>query len=254
MKNTPLDPETIARLERTQSEMPPAPRRNNDAKPVFDFAVMEKLAAEPVRHVAPASSPRKRPIPRLSIENGWGERVIEDKDGERTSPEWAAAFRRAAPVIEAGGIVILHGRRGNGKTTLAADIARSGKWPINGRPLRLDTRQQQTAAYRTAFRFFLDLRATYKASSEECERDVIDQLAQPGLLVLDELQERGESAWENRSLTHLIDARYAGLRSTILIANMPQRDLEATLGPSILDRVREGGARIEMTGPSLRGK
>ena len=66
------------------------------------------------------------------------------------------------------------------------------------------------------------------------------------------MQERGETAFENRLLTHLIDARYGAMRPTIIIANLTAKELGETLGPSIVDRVFEDGKRIDFTWDSYR--
>ena len=139
---------------------------------------------------------------------------------------------------------------------MAAEIARSGRFPydrtagakLTGGPVE----PKRTAVYRTAMGFFLDVRATYKKDSKETERDVIAELTRPGLLVIDELQERGETAFEDRLLTHLIDARYGAMRPTIIIANLTAKELGETLGPSIVDRVFEDGKRIDFTWDSYR--
>jgi hypothetical protein len=186
---------------------------------------------------------------------GWPDRYtggLLDPEGG----EWKAAFAILAPIIERGGIGLLHGKRGAGKTRMAAEIARSGRFPhdstagakLTGGPIE----KKRTAVYRTAISFFLDVRATYKKDSKETERDVIAELARPGLLVIDELQERGETAFENRLLTHLIDARYGARRPTIIIANLAAKELGETLGPSIVDRVFEDGKRIDFTWDSYR--
>lgn len=187
--------------------------------------------------------------------NGWPDRYTGEL-GEPEGGEWKAAFALLSPVIERGGIGLLHGKRGAGKTRMAAEIARSGRFPFDstagakltgGAPER-----KRTAVYRTAMGFFLDVRATYKKNSRETERDVIEALTRPGLLVIDELQERGETPFENRLLTHLIDARYGAKRPTIIIANLTAKELGETLGPSIVDRVFEDGKRIDFTWDSYR--
>jgi DNA replication protein DnaC len=82
--------------------------------------------------------------------------------------------------------------------------------------------------------------------------EIIDRMTEPGLLVIDELQERGETAFEDRLLTHLIDARYGAKRPTILIANLSKDELGKSLGPSIVDRASENGRRIDFTWNSYR--
>jgi hypothetical protein len=203
---------------------------------------------------AGAPAPRRKWHP-IHVSDGWPDRYTGELD-DPEGGEWKASFAMLAPVIERGGIALLHGKRGAGKTRMAAEIARSGHFPhdrtagskLTGGPVE----PKRTAVYRTAMGFFLDVRATYKKDSQETERDVIAALTRPGLLVIDELQERGETAFENRLLTHLVDARYGAMRPTIIIANLTATELGETLGPSIVDRVQEDGKRIEFTWNSYR--
>jgi DNA replication protein DnaC len=172
----------------------------------------------------------------LGVKTGWpaawADRVIA---APPTGEQWLAAARRAQEKINTGGIVLLCGQRGNGKTRLAAEFAiRNG-----------------SSRYRTAMRFFLEIRATF-SNRDVSELDIIDDLAKTDLLVIDEMQERSESDWENRLLTHLIDARYAENRPTILIANMSKRELASSLNTSVIDRIRGNGVTVEFNWESYR--
>jgi DNA replication protein DnaC len=172
----------------------------------------------------------------LGVKTGWptawADRVLA---APPTGEQWLAAARKAQEKINTGGIVLLCGQRGNGKTRLAAEFAiRNG-----------------SSRYRTAMRFFLEIRATF-SNRDVSELDIIDDLAKTDLLVIDEMQERSESDWENRLLTHLIDARYAENRPTILIANMSKRELAASLNTSVIDRIRGNGVTVEFNWESFR--
>lgn len=171
----------------------------------------------------------------LGAKTGWPAKWAEAIQSEPTGDQWKAAFKRGLAAIDKKGILILHGGRGPGKTRMAAELSLyAGK-----------------TRYRTAMRFFIEIRATYGNKSVS-EMDIIDDLVRADLLVLDELQERGETPFEDRLLTHLIDARYAENKPTILIANLTKQEIGASLGLSIIDRVRENGASIEFTWPSFR--
>ena len=81
---------------------------------------------------------------------------------------------------------------------------------------------------------------------------MLQELARARILVLDEIQERGNTEWEDRVLTHLIDKRYGAMLPTILIANLKPNELKERLGPSIIDRMHEGGGLLEIAGQSHR--
>jgi DNA replication protein DnaC len=185
---------------------------------------------------------------RLMSAFGWPDRYLEPLDSPE-GVEWLSALSVANAIIGSGGILILHGKRGTGKTQLAAEVARSKRFPFDA-GTKADPKR--SAHYQTAMRFFLTVRATFKKGSDKTELDIIDRMTEPGLLVIDELQERGETAFEDRLLTHLIDARYGARRPTILIANLRRDELGKALGPSIVDRVHENGKSIDFTWNSYR--
>ena len=251
--------EELARLAKEHEARKP---QADDAGPIAGsvFAALDKLIEEaPDEHEQAELSIEETPRPPkavhpLHVSKGWPEKFTQDL-GEPTGGEWRASFALALPVIERGGIVLMHGRRGPGKTRMAAEIARAGRFPFDqtrGKKLEGNAEPRKSALYRTAMRFFLDIRATYKKDSPTTERDVIDQLSESGLLVQDELQERGDTPFEDRLLTHLIDARYGALRPSIIIANLDEAELGSSLGPSIVDRVFENGMRINFTWNSYR--
>ena len=156
-------------------------------------------------------------------------------------PWWVAKLATLADKMREGGLVALIGNRGTGKTRMAAECVR-------------DVCPQQ-AHYTTAMGLFLRIRATYNKSRGEIgesESEVIREISKIPLLVIDEIQERGGTAWEDRLLTHIIDKRYGAERATILIANLTQSGLVDSIGDSITSRLFETGGIIEFTGPSFR--
>lgn len=185
---------------------------------------------------------------------GWGRKYCRPipLHGE----EWLAAIETARPVIETGGIVVMVGDRGPGKTQMAAELARKGAWPDDRdeftRADGLVVHRGKTALYRRAMDIFLDLRDASKNHVKSSEKEVISKLGNVGLLVVDEFQERGDSEWENRIMKNLLDKRYASERPTIIIANMKRREIFDALGASIVDRATENGKSIEFNWPSYR--
>jgi DNA replication protein DnaC len=172
----------------------------------------------------------------LRTVTGWPDRYRQAVETPPQGEEWLSAFDEAREAVSKGGIVVFYGKRGSGKTRMAAELA-----VIAG-----------SSRYRTAMRFFLTVRATFKRHAEKTELEVIDELATTPLLVLDEIQERGETGFEDRLLTHLIDARYAANLPTVLIANLTKKELAASLGDSIVSRAQENGKSIEFNWESYR--
>lgn len=221
---------------------------------------IDRLLAElPEAHEADAQPEAPAMVPnRLLSAFGWPDRYLEPLDSPEGG-EWLAGLALSHPIIEGGGILILHGKRGTGKTQMAAELARAKRFPVDAGakaepkwPDHYRPDAKRSAHYQTAMRFFLTVRATFKKNSDKTELEIIDRMTEPGLLVIDELQERGETAFEDRLLTHLIDARYGARRPTILIANLTKEQLGPALGPSIIDRASENGKRIDFTWSSYR--
>lgn len=192
------------------------------------------------------------PSPNLvRTSNGWGPKYVEPITP--AGARWLAEFETAKQVVRDCGILVLLGNRGTGKTRMAAEIARLGDWPVdsgewNGHRIEFG----KTALYRRAMDVFLELRDAGKVGSKVSEKDVLAKLENPGLLVIDEFQERGGSEWENRTMTNLLDKRYSAERPTIIIANIKREELKQNLSPSVLDRIRENGRGIVFDWESYR--
>jgi len=157
-----------------------------------------------------------------------------------TSEGWVDMFDRATKEIKRGGILALVGRRGAGKTQMAAELVRD--------------HQRARGRYTTAMELFLRLRASFRKDSTESEREIVRALSRCPVLVIDEAQERGGSEWEDRILTHIIDNRYGAQKPTILIANLTAAEMAAQLGPSICDRIKDAGGMLEFSNESWRGR
>ena len=200
------------------------------------FATLDQLIA-----AAPAAPPVAPRSPQIAPPIAFGTDMpnrYRDAWQRPSDAKWGGHFARAKSVAASGGIIALIGKRGTGKTRLAAEVLRD-KAPERGR-------------YTTAMGLFLRIRASFSKTSPESEAQIIEELARCPLLILDELQERGNTAWEDRLLTHLLDRRYGAMKPTILIANLEPSGLTNTLGDSIVSRLNETGGVLHLDGPSHR--
>lgn len=185
---------------------------------------------------------------------GWGEKYVTPIP--LTGDRWHAVFEEAKAMVSKSALVAFIGGRGPGKTQMAAEIARAGDWPldagewIGGHDGRMQ--RDQTALYRRAMDVFLDLRDANKTGSKVSEKDVLARLEKPGLLVVDEFQERGGSDWENRVISNLLDKRYAAKRPTIIIANFTTDEIRGALSDSVKSRMRENGKAFVFDWESYR--
>jgi len=140
-------------------------------------------------------------------------------------------------VLGDGGLVCILGKRGTGKTQMAASMA-----------LALALHKGLRPSYQRLSDYF----AAVKRSFDTSERDPRRMAAMVPVLVLDECQERYESQFEDLELTRLIDTRYGEKRATVLIANLKPEELAASMGASVSSRIQECGAVIECNWPSYR--
>lgn len=139
----------------------------------------------------------------------------------------------------AGYLFGLLGPRGTGKTQIAVNVGLHRiaiKWPV---------------LYVKTMDIFLWIRSTYN-DENLCELDALSEFLSPSLLIIDEAGERGETAFEDRMLSYLLDKRYDACLDTILIANLTIKAFTESVGPSIIDRIRETGSLIECNWESKR--
>ena len=179
---------------------------------------------------------------------------------ENASPvsgdEWLAHYRQGLATVDSGGIVVMYGAHGTGKTRMAWEIAR--KCTPRDTHIAIpsigwsQSKKERPAIYTTAVGLFLEIRDTFRAESEFSEMQVVKKYTDAGLLVIDEFQERGETDFENKKITTIIDARYAHERPTILITNYTREKLASTLSPAVLDRIRENGCGLYFSWTSYR--
>ena len=152
---------------------------------------------------------------------------------------------RINPHILAGSIIVIIGGEGNGKTALACSYAYS--WYLRGYSFKLGK-----ALYFTMTQLLSAQKAWYGAGSKG--DSPIDRALECGLLVLDEILTTHESPHDQNLMRDLLNRRYADKRTTMLLTNLGDDGLRKALDRPILDRIRDGGALIELKGNSIRGQ
>lgn len=157
------------------------------------------------------------------------------------SKQWSE-FYAATKLFNPGYILALVGGRGNGKTQLAVCIVR--RMCVAMSQLQTENERELAAPiYASAMDIFLSIRDAIRTNLSE--KKAIESYIRPPLLVIDECQERGETAFEDRTLSYIIDKRYAAVRETILIANQTQGEFEKSMGSSVVSRINEtGGIKV----------
>lgn len=135
--------------------------------------------------------------------------------------------------------MVLAGKRGTGKTQLGVEAIRSYCW------------ESLQAKYTKAIDVFLSIR---EGMAEKSERHAVKPYLTPSLLVIDAMEERGETSWEDRMLGYILDRRYDSMLDTILITNQTKERFAESAGASVVSRIHEAGAVIECDWDSFREK
>ncbi len=165
-------------------------------------------------------------------------------NGLRWNPEQMKSFHITNPIIRAGGIVLIHGIRGNGKTQMAAGLGY--EWWNRGYYTK-----RGKARYWTLPDLFAAQKRSFTKST--AKNQPLGLARECGLLILDEIDSDQNSEYDKRELRDLIDARYrADQRPTLFLTNVKPDRLRDALDYSILDRIREDGAIVQLLGTSYR--
>ncbi len=98
----------------------------------------------------------------------------------------------------------------------------------------------------------MECKGSFNDEAVRNEPQVLDSLRRPRLLVLDEIGQRTESGWENRTFLEVLNARYNEKSDTIMTRNLNLKELRQNLGPSLVGRMKEGGGMVECDWPSFR--
>jgi Cdc6-like AAA superfamily ATPase len=149
-----------------------------------------------------------------------------------TGTEWSACLDMMRSKVGSGIIMALIGTRGTGKTQLACEL------------IRENAKRGKSSRFTLAMDIFLAIRASYRKDSTTDEARVTEEFRRPQLLVIDEIQERAETPFEDRILTHLLNHRYNDQKDTLLIGNSTREAFTAAMGPSIVQRLNETGGLV----------
>lgn len=165
-------------------------------------------------------------------------------DGLKWNQHQRAALNTACPLLHSGGIVLIHGIRGNGKTQIGAGLG--CQWWKRGYHI-----QRGKARYWTLPDLFAEQKRSFKESNVGTAP--LQLARECGFLVLDEIDTDQNSEYDKRELRDLIDTRYRDdQKPTLLLTNVKPNGLRDALDYSILDRIREDGAILQLLGTSYR--
>lgn len=153
--------------------------------------------------------------------------------------------------LRSGTLCVLVGGRGTGKTQCAVDVAITHEAYLDAmRGPGPESRNR----YALAVEVFMTIKETYGDDAKRSEKEAVLAFIRPELLIVDEVQEKAGTDWEQRLLTTIVDRRYAAMKDTILIGNMRQTDVQEVLGTSITSRAQETGGIFLADWASFRGR
>jgi len=180
-------------------------------------------------------------ITRKLTTSGFPQRHSEFRPVDSKCEEWAERYERLKPIVLGGGILFFIGKRGTGKTQIATTL--SGYALTNKKRVK----------YLKAYEVFEGLMGRYEKDNNY--RGFIKDIIKVDILIIDALEVRKGSEFENRELNYIIDKRYDNPNATtILIANDTADSLKAFLGVSVFSRTEEVGGVITFNGRSFRKK
>ena len=133
---------------------------------------------------------------------------------------------------DSGCSLVFCGMPGTGKTHLACAIANT----LVG--------QGFSVKYTTALKACNTVKETYSRDSVRTENQALKTFQSPHLLVVDEVGMQFGTDTEKMILYQIINARYEDVLPTIMISNLPEKELSAYIGERCVDRMREGGGAV----------
>lgn len=208
------------------------------------LARMQKAASFPPEEAAKLQAERERRHSDAKIAEltaNWNVPRRQFRAQVSMEGEWGKLLNSLAPKLGTGFLVVLHGTHGGGKTQIGVELMRYQVMKRN-----------KSARFTTAMEFFMSVKQTYRDGAEKDETKLVEEFCKPGFLMVDEIEKRGESVWENNLLFHLFNRRYNDEKDTLLISNLPANELALHLGPSLVSRLNETGGMIPCNWPSRR--
>lgn len=164
-------------------------------------------------------------------------------EGQKRALEFVKFYvEQFAKVSETGRSAIFCGKPGTGKTHLSVGVAlaimATGK----------------SALFTTVQRMVRRVKETYRKDSDESERDVLNMLTYPDLLIIDEIGVQFGSEFEKNLMFEILNERYENRKPTLLLSNLTAQEVRSFLGERIYDRLREdGGQCVSFDWSSYRG-
>jgi len=152
-------------------------------------------------------------------------------------PKWLKGFTKLCEIAYAGGIAIIVGTHGNGKTQAGFEL------------IKLFCSKGQDALYSIALKINEDIMDAMHAGQN---KTATLRFEKPKLLVIDEADKKFETEFARRKFNAMISERHRYEMPTVIIGNWTLAQAQNVLGLSIVDRTNEGGGVIKFDWESFR--
>lgn len=106
--------------------------------------------------------------------------------------------------------------------------------------------------YTTCQGLIQSIRATWGKDGEGREREVVDEFAEVGFLVIDEIGVQAGTDNEKALLFEIIDRRYSDMRPTLFVTNLDKAEFQAFIGDRLWDRLVEVASWVPFAWDSYR--
>jgi DNA replication protein DnaC len=192
------------------------------------------------------------------VPKNWSRRTLDTLETAFAADKLTVRYVRYArawldEAIETRTDLVFYGPNGTGKSGMAVSVLRGAL--EKGDTVRFESVPDLMIAWRELFR----VRGEHEEAAES-EGAMLDRLCRPSLLVLDELTGQRATEFVESTVTLIVDRRQKDQRPTILTLNVPAdltpnaetEFLAMTLGPRLMDRLRERGQFWPMMGDSKR--
>jgi DNA replication protein DnaC len=213
--------------------------------PLASASSPEAQRATAVEHDQQRSAAIEKRIQAACIPIRYKDATLVNLDGIPKDAEKAyrTTVKAVSRLHDHPGILALLGQRGVGKTWIACGLA-------------LDfCRVVRSARYLHVMDYFIGLKETYGEKARKTESGYESDHLRPELLILDEMHERADTAWEDRMLTRLIVKRHELELVTILLSNDTAEQFKSRVGDSVMSRMKDdAGGIVVCEWKSLRGR
>lgn len=170
---------------------------------------------------------------------------MADKNLADCSGKWGDDLEKITDATsnKNGATIAIVGLPGRGKTQMAVESLRRNIWQAD----------HPSGKFIDMPRMLMEAKSPYQTKGVS-EIQILERFTSPRFLVIDDVDRRIESVWENNLIHAILDARYREMKSTIITANQTPEALINSMGVAICSRINEWGGIITCDGRDFRKK